>query len=145
MMWSYSYRGHVNKTTFKKGSLENPMTMHKTGIWHWFVHTFLWSEPKACACKHRKKHFITLTVYSLLKLDPESINVAILIAWPVLGHRLKRSIPLKFKWCLKATFNTVYVTSKAFVCVQILMYDHQTILYLPSEIVKNYIFFREMF
>lgn len=49
---------------------------------------FLWSEPEACACKHPKKmktktkakHFITLTVYGLLKLDPEIINVAILFS-----------------------------------------------------------------
>lgn len=113
-----------------KGSLGRLRTTHKTGPWLWFLHS-LCSEPKACARKHEKKYFISLTVYNLLKYDPESINVAILVSLATRGHRLKGWVLENVEQCLKAISITVQVTrfGNLFMCA-FLLCDHPTIIYL---------------
>lgn len=94
----------------------------------------LWSEPKACACKHQKRHFITLTDHSLLKLDSESLDAA--ICW-------QESIPLKFKWCLKVRSALCKSSARPLnVCNSPVWSPSH---YLPNEIVKNYTFSAKCF
>lgn len=127
-MWSYSYMELRNKTTLRKVHLQISWQCTNRNLASIFSH-FLRSEPNACACKHQKKHSIILTVYSLLKLDSESINVAILFSWPVLAHRLTKSIPLKFKRCLKVCSASRKSSARALnVCNSHVWY--QTIIYL---------------
>lgn len=134
-MWSYSYMEHMNKTTFRKVHLQIPWQCTNRNLASICSH-FLWSEPKACACKYQKKHSIILMVYSLLKFDSESINVAILFSWPVLAHRLTKSIPLKFKRCLKGCSALRKSSARPLnVCNSHVWSPNH---YLPNEIVKNY-------
>lgn len=86
----------------------------------------LWSESRARACKHQKKHFTVLTVYSLLTLDSESINVAILFSWPVLGHRLTKIDSFKIETMLK---HCASHQQDLWMCA-VLVYDRQAIIYL---------------
>lgn len=134
-MCSYSYREHLNKTTFRKIPLPVPWQCTNRNLASICSH-FPWPEPRACACKHPKKHSIILTVYSLLKLDSESVNVAISFSWPVLAYRLTKSIPLKFKWRLKVCSALRKSSARPLnVCSsQVWSPNHD----LPNEIVKNY-------